>query len=491
MFGAVPRSRVVAFAVMAILLLLALQTGSSAAAGTTNDGNVTLYRGPATAMADADAVETAIENGTLEQTDKVVVGDGLLAVIESDRLAEVMASGNGTTTDRFLAAREGNGTFRIIQLNPAAERPRKVARTGLQNLSVYRNGTTVFVLVDTAALNTTFRGEDRNPAQIRDGDRFAVTFGFDLEAPISPTGPAVEFYRTTAEFQPAFRYEPLAPEIVNRTVRINIESDDRVVAKLTLDGRPTMTVPVEPVSWSGDPGVSFDLREVEPGTAYTLELVHDGAVVDRYNGTVLAPKARVSNATVTEVTTQHVVTRDGDRVTETIDDQTAVNATVLLSHGGQVLVYNEDCERIGYAWVEAGVETRVSVELWSGGQPVRDRDPEEFAVSVRAVRRIGAERVPYLSPAAQLTVNGAGSECGQVVTPTGTKATTSATDISGSATMATTSATPIETPVEPESSPDEESPTDVEITSPGQPGFTGATAVIAVLVLIGTVSRRS
>lgn len=472
-----------------VLVVMALQVGGAAAAADTDDGNVTLYRGTDVGYADADAVEAAIANGTLEPADELVVGDRLVAVIESDRLADAMADGDGSTTDRFFAALDGDATFRFDQTNPTPEKSPKVAAVGQKNVTVHRAGTTVYVSVDTDALEFTYEGTNDKPAEVRDGDRFAVTFGYGLDED-DVSGPAVDFYTTTAEFVFQDRHEPLAPEVVNRAVRVNIEPDEGVVTRLTLAGNRTVTIPVEPVAWSGFPGVSLDLRAVEPGTAYALELVHDGTVVDRSNGTVLEPQARVSNATVTEVTTEHLVTEDGQRVTETIHDHTAVNVTVNLTHGGQVLVFNDSCEQVGYQWVEPGVETRVSVELWHVGQPIRGRDPGEYAVLVEAVRRDRGNTDPYPGPAANVTVNGGVRGCLETGPDTGNTADDPSTSVpNGTPVTPTTPATTV-TPAVTTSETDGETPTDERTTTPGQPGFTGPAMVVTLLVATWIRARR-
>jgi hypothetical protein len=411
------------------------------------------------------------------------VGDRLVVAIESSRLAASIADGNGSTTDRFLAALDGDATFRLDQMNPPPERPPKVASVGQENVTAHRAGTTVYVVVDTAGLEFAYEGMDDEPAQVRDGDRFAVTFGYDLDEH-DLSGPAVDFYTTTAEFVSQDRHEPIPPEVVNRAVRVNIEPDEGVVARLTLAGNRTVTIPVQPVAWSGYPGISLDLRDVDPGTGYVLELVHDGTVVDRSNGTVLEPHARVSNATVTEVTTEHLVTEDGQRVTETIHDHTAVNVTVTLTHGGQLLVFDDSCERVGSEWVDAGVETRVSVDLWSGGYPVRDRDPGEYAVLVEAVRRDRGDTYPYPGPAANTTVNGGMSGCLGAGPDTG--------GTPDDPTTVVPNGTPVTPTVPaPTDSADDTTPeTHAGTTTPGQPGFTAPAMVVALLLAGWFRARR-
>ncbi|MDZ7700660.1 MAG: hypothetical protein U5J98_00555 [Halobacteriales archaeon] len=290
--------------------------------------------------------------------------------INSERLAEEIDAVNGTATDGFVEAIEGNATFRLTQTNPTPERAPKVARVGPANLTVHRAGTTTYVVVDTGKLAFHYQGSEDHSAYVRDGNRFAVTFGYGLEPDAEASGPTLALHPTAAEFYRLEPGEPLpAGGASSFPCKVNIQPDTTPTVRLTLRDNWTVTHAVGPVDWSGFQGVTLDLRDVEPGTSYTLELVHDGVVVDRTNGTVLDPSARVRNATLTEVRSEQVVTRDGERVTEVVDDRVAVNVTVRLSHGGKVEVLDETCEQVGVEWVDPGVETRVSVGALEGQRP--------------------------------------------------------------------------------------------------------------------------
>lgn len=473
--GTVRRS--VPAAGLVLLAVLALPAGAASAVGAvdgataTPDGaTVNLYHAANVSFDDAADVEAAIADGTLEPADEVVVGERLVVAIGSDRLAESMADGDGSTTDRFLDALRGDAALRIAQTNPTPERPRKVASVGRENVTAYRAGTTTYAVVDTGALDLRYRGEANQPAPLWDGDRFAVTFGYDLEEH-DVSGPEFDLYTTAASVYTLDANDPLAPEVVDLSVMVNVDPDEAVVARLTLGESRRITATVEPVPWTGFQGVSLDLRDVEPGTGYTLELLHDGTVVDRYEGTVLEPRARLTNVTLTEVETEHLVTRSGQRVTETITDHAAVNATVKLSHGGQVRVYDESCEKVGTERVEPGVETRLSVELWSDGAPIRGRNASEYGVLVRAVRDVEqGDRVRYPGPDAETAVNVAGAECRSTApTPTETAPSTPPDD----PTETGTSASP-----------------DGGTATPGQPGFTGLAALVALLAMVLVGTRR-
>lgn len=471
---------------LVLLGVLALQAGPASVAAADDLGNVTLYRASNATFDDAGDVESAIASGAVEPADELIVGEAVVVAIDSDRLASSMAAGNGSTTERFLDALDGDAAFRVAQTNPPPQRPRKIAPVGRENVTAYRDGTTVYALVDTGALGFRYDGEG-DPAELHDGDRFVVAVGYGLDEH-DPSGPAVTLYHARAAFFGVSDDEPLPPEVVNRSVEVNVAPEQALVARLTFEDGRTVTTPVEPVDWSGNPGVSFDLRDVEPGTEYTLELVHDGTVVERHSGTVLEPRGRVTNATLTEVVTQHVVTRSGERVTVEIDDHLAVDATVRLSHGGKVVVLNDDCEQVGSEWVAAGVETRVAIDLWNGGEPVRARNHSDYGVLVRLHRGNRAGQDRYAGPGAVATVGldeGTCREKQATLTPTVT-ATTSTGEPSSS-TMATPTASGTDGPTGTDAT---ERP-DGRTTTTGQPGFTAALALTALLGLLFVHRRRS
>jgi hypothetical protein len=254
-------------ALLAVLLLVcglaAVSTPAAAEAG-----NVTLYQVPE-GVDDPAAVETAIENGTVDPVEpggKLVVGDRLAAGVDSERLADDLEAHEGAAAERFFAALDGDPDRRVVQTNPRPELATKVAPLGPANVSVHRDGTTTYLLVETGdlAFERTRSGENE-PDPLRDGERYAVTFGYDLPA-FSTDGPEVELYTTAAEFVTAATYyEPLPPERVNRPVRVNLEPEDRLVARVVLEDGRKFAAPVEPVEWSGNRGVSLDLRKSNPG----------------------------------------------------------------------------------------------------------------------------------------------------------------------------------------------------------------------------------
>lgn len=162
---------------------------------------VTVYRSWDATFETRESVETAIANGTLEPAGNVTVGDTLVVVIESERLAETIENRNGSPTSRFFAALRGDAEFRIIQTNPTTMQNRKVAVLGPENVTAFRNGTSVYAVIDTTELSFIYRRVNRT-ADVYHGNRFAVQFGYDLPDDWSrstvPESPIIEFQPRSA-----------------------------------------------------------------------------------------------------------------------------------------------------------------------------------------------------------------------------------------------------------------------------------------------------
>lgn len=187
---------------VSLLVLVALAVGppaggavESAESAETGE-NVTVYRASNATFENSQSVEVAIANGAVEPADKVALGDTLVVAIESERLADAMNTANGSTTARFFTALDGDAEFRVVQTNPTPQKNRKIASLGRDNVTVHRNGTTVYAVVETGDLAFEYRRVHR-PAEIYGGERFAVQFGYDLPDDWSratePSSPIIEF----------------------------------------------------------------------------------------------------------------------------------------------------------------------------------------------------------------------------------------------------------------------------------------------------------
>ena len=297
-----------------------------------DDANVSVYATDVD-LDGAGDIEAAIENDTASTPQNVLIGDSLIVAIDSERLAEEIDEANGpTTTERFFAVLEGDPELLIRQTNALQQYGAKVFRLGPANTTVYRSGNTTYAVIDTGTVDVDRHDSNESvDAEINRGDVYQIQFGTDL----SMTREEGSEFRTIdveAEFDDGV-FDPLAPDIVNRTVRTYIEPDEELVVTLSLDGGETRSERM--VVSDGDSGkrsvdshVEFDLREVDSGTEYTLELVHDGTVVDRRNGTVLEPNATLTGARFVEIAGERHLT-----------------FTVRLSHGGTVVTETLDGER--------------------------------------------------------------------------------------------------------------------------------------------------
>lgn len=190
------------WSLLGVVLLspMVLPLGPAVGAATSHE-TVTVYRAWDATFETRESVEAAIANGTLESADTVTVGDTLVVVIESERLAETMANRSGSTTSRFFAALRGDAELRIIQTNPTPQKNRKVAVLGRENVTAFRNGTTVYAVVDTDELRFRYR-EANVTAEVFPENRFAVQFGYDLPDDWSratvPESPIIEFQPRSA-----------------------------------------------------------------------------------------------------------------------------------------------------------------------------------------------------------------------------------------------------------------------------------------------------
>lgn len=367
--------------------------GVSTATETTEPtANVSLYVTEEADFEDVGTLEMARENGSLEPAERMVVGETLVVAIDSDRLATDLDNRTGTTTERFFAALDGGANFTLHQTNPTTEIPPKVLRPGPENTTVYRNGSRIYVAIQTDAVTIRYdplQDEDVDEPVLRPGERFAVSFGYGIEDLRS--GPEIEFQETEAKLYGNF--DPLPPELVNRTVAIRIEPETNVSVRVTLDDGTMFVDEPTPVSWSGNHAVTLDLRGIEPGTNYSIEVIHDGSVVDQRNGSVRDPAATLRNISLV--------------VSDTAEYNAGrLNVTASLSHGGHVLVEDSTGQLVGSARVPPGTETRRSIPLMPRGESVDTFDPDEL--HLYAVRETPPGETPYPGSEAELTIDVSG-----------------------------------------------------------------------------------
>lgn len=464
------------YGLVAVLGFLLIALASSPVVATETAANVSVYNAGENAPKDLVAVRSGIQNGSIAPAEEVYIDEYLLVVIESPRLADSMANGSGSPTDRFLSELAGPATFRLVQTNPTPMKNRKIARIGPKNTTVYRSGNSTFLLIDTGTLDFRYRTVNRS-AEIFGSEEFAVEFGYDLpELPRGGTydaaSPVIDIDPYRGEFHTAgYWYEPLPPEWVEITVDVEIAPEHQLSVRIRTDGDRSRSVEVAVTGPPEIQSVWLDLREFEPGNDYVLELVHDGRVIDRFNGTVRTPQATISEASVVELA-----------------NQTAVRMTATLSHGGKVQVLNESCEVLGTEWVEPGENQSVQVELWTrDGRPLRIENRSDAGLYIRSLRDLGASSAVYRvsSGTARIGFDGACDAPEPRATPTISQTPTApspaSTDDPGAPISVST-----DTGRENPSSPTQAlSP---ETVTPGQPGFTFVIMLFAVLA-IGLLAR--
>lgn len=400
---------VVAIVVPLVLLLVTIGLGTITAPAAAADGagNVSLYATAETEFDDTGSIEAAKEDGTVTDADQMVVGETLLVAIESDRLAADMDDRNGTPTERFFAVLEANATLATVQTNPSPQVPAISLDPVPENTTVYRGGNTTYVAVDTDGVDLGYYPPQDDPAitpEIGNGERFAVSIGYAIDEP-PRTGPEVEFHDVEAELNDRSRtpYDPVAPELVNRSVIVNVDPRDAIEVRVTLEDGTTIVEEPSQVPWTGHHGVSLDFRSIAPGTNYTVELVHDGDIVDRLNGTVREPEASLWNLT-TAIPEQ-----------ERLAAELFVSAE--LSHGGYVQVVDEDGERLHRVLVAPETRREVPLRIVDAGarpdeeipedDPIRavdvDRVPDELRIQAVRTPRDGGEQYP--GPETELTID--------------------------------------------------------------------------------------
>lgn len=456
--------------VIAAALLVSLGSVATATGSGAGVENVTLYATDDPDYENVRGVEAAIENDSLSHATRVVAGETLVVEIESERLGNDLAERNGTTTERFFAALEDDANLSIHQTNPTTSKPVKVIQIGPANTTVYRNGSRTYLAIQTGEVTVSYDPPQTDSAaepELRRGETFAVAFGYDVERP--SRGPEIEFQPTEAELYGVF--DPLAPEEVNRSVAVYIRPETNVTVRAILENGTTLTDEPRSVSWTGYDQVTFDLRGVDPGTNYTIEVVHDDDVVERRNGTVREPVASLENPVIEDTDERGIAAR--------------LLVNVSLSHGGLVVVEDGSGQLVGRTRVAPGEAIRPSIQLAPWGEPVESFDPDEL--QVRAVRETPPGETTYEDSAAQLTVDVSDFDWETDSETTTTTTTTSTATSTTPASTTTTSATPTTTSTVDHTTTGDGPTTTTDTTVPG---FGVVTALVGLGALVSLLRRR-
>ncbi len=132
-----------------------------------------------------------------------------------------------------MAVLDAEADLRLYQTNAGPNVAPKAIPLGPANTTVYPSGNTTFVSIDTGNVTPEFfpLGDDSTPeATFRGDEQFAVTFGYDVDDPTR--GPEVRLHLAEASFT---EHTPvLAPELVNRSVQVNVAPEQELLVRASL-----------------------------------------------------------------------------------------------------------------------------------------------------------------------------------------------------------------------------------------------------------------
>ncbi|WP_226004203.1 hypothetical protein [Natrinema salinisoli] len=442
---------------LGILLLCGVATGSAvgtASHSDSDDGNVTMYRAhDSTDLESAADVRSGIENGTIENVSELVVNETLVVEIESDRLAAELEAENASPTDAFFGSSEVGATDRDLTLSGTPSAPGAAGievPLGSENTTVHRNGNVTYVLVDSGSVTSEHRSLS--------DDFYSYSLRVETESVTRNVNePEVRFHRSEVEVSYLDDGEPLPAERIRRHLDVNIGTTDDFEVRLELEDGETRTPAIEPDEGYGEEGTfSFDLADVDHGTAYTLEFRRDGRPVRTMTGSVLEPHARleVQDANATANGSHRTVSK-------------AITVAVELSHGGEIRVTDPSGDStLEVEHVDPGEKRNLTLPLYNVSPSANE------SVHVRLERESPAVDASYPngSPAAVIHENGSVTHR----TP-GFEASTAAI---------------VGDPSASESSTSDDGSADEPPAEDGIPGFTAPLAVIAVLVFVRRLGHR-
>lgn len=305
--------------------------------------NVTVYDANGAQFDDAESIEAAIKNGSIQPARRVLVETNVVVAIRSERLATELQDAESSKTDGLF---EGlaNGSVSLRQINSGSDVPAKYTRLSQSNATVYGNEMWTYIVLETPELEF-YRGsgEYRVETTVDSGDAFVAAVEYESATPAKSQ--PFKLFETPAEVFAWDRFDPLPPAVVEWGVRINIPPTTAANATMRLEDGRTATTRIQPNESTGWDTIRFDLRNVANGTNYTMRVIHDGTVVNRLQGTVTTAKATLENVSVRNRT-----------------DGLAIRLDATLSHGGSVVLRNEYGWKIDEASV-AGAGNKSSVAI--------------------------------------------------------------------------------------------------------------------------------
>lgn len=326
-----------ALCTVSLLFVCALVAIPAPASAAEPGDNVTIYHTNESGFDSAVAVESGIDSGSIHRGENMLVNETLILAIESERLASDLDERDGTPTERFFAALDGEATLGALEGQYTPETKVYDLSITPRNTSVYRAEETTYVLVDTDTIRA--YDDDGESWKISGHALLNFAFGYNLDDDDPYKWPSVTAYEVPAHFYG--EHDRLAASTVRPDLDVQVAPERSAEARLHLGDDETRTADVAD---GRDP--TFDLPDVEPGTPYRLELVHDGEIVETQTGQVAELNASIEALRVD----------DGG-------DDPVLKATVDLSHGGTVYARDEGGEYLSGADVAPNESTDVSLRL--------------------------------------------------------------------------------------------------------------------------------
>ncbi|WP_222916907.1 hypothetical protein [Natrinema sp. SYSU A 869] len=447
---------------------------SATATADTSDGNVTLYRADDADLESVSDIRAGIENGTIENASGLLINETLVVEIKSNQLAAELEAENASSTEAFFGSSEVGATDRDLMLSAEITAPGMAPvdiPLGSENTTVRRSGNVSYVIVDSHAV-------DPEHGSLSDVyNRYIYSLRVDTEAvTIDSDEPSVRFHRSELEVAYLDDGEPLPAEPIRRHVDVNIGTTDQFEAHLKLEGGETRTTIIE---LDEEGSFSFDLSDVDHGTAYTLEFRRGDETVQTVRGEVLEPYARL------EVRDANATTNESYR-----NASKAVNMTATLSHGGKIRILNPTNDSTyDRKAVSPNEMYNGTLSLVTYDDVVSPTTEEEFHVYFDRGPAALETYYPNGSPAAVIHENGSVTRyAADFETPTADIVDDPPETKNGS--TAETGATDGSTEPENTVASDDES-ADEPSTGDDIPGFTTVATVVALFLVAKRIGRRT
>lgn len=329
--------RRIALCTVSLLFVCALVAVPAPASAAEPGDNVTIYHTNESDFDGAAAVESSIENGPAHSAESMLVNETLILAIESRRLAADLDDRSGTPTERFFAALDGEAELGAKEGVLAPNTVVSDVSVPQEKATVYRSGTTTFLIIDPSNLRTSYGDEKKRPVS---AGVLRFAFGYDQTGDLDDW-PRVSLREERAHFSDDVRKLPTATTEIRFDVDVTPVNTVDVHLHLGTGETRTKTFDSESLHWA-----SFDLSDVPNGTSYRLELVHDGTTIETQSGQVTDLEATVEDVRFLEQ-----------------GNESVLNATATLSHGGDIYVLDDHGDQHARTDLSPGDRTELTVRL--------------------------------------------------------------------------------------------------------------------------------